>query len=239
MQGKWFRILPWMALSSGVLVLFLLASVVVFKPSRNNDDTVNRKIALNKLKQIRVESAGDLNSKTFFDYVDKTLRDPVINTKWLVSPKGDIAFAKGEMAASTTLGSNVYSMVDAQSSGFIRAVECNLDSVQKGILYVAAAIRREGEHNDIYGHLVMPLMTNDHVWVGFVGVAYKLDNSNAPVQIYVISIALIICFFLYWLSLPLWVYYDSRKRNEKYILWTLFVLIGNLPAYIAYHITRK
>lgn len=239
MQRRIYSILPWVALLSGVLVIFLLTSVAIFKPSRSIENAVNRKLALDKLKKIRIESLDNLNNKAFFDYVDKALNNSVINTKWLVSPEGKIIYAKGKMAGSTALNSNIYSLVDIQNRGLIDAVECNLDSVQKGIMYVAASIRREGEHNDIYGHLVMPLKTNAHVLVGFIGVAYSLDDSKVPIQIYIISIALIICFFLYWISLPLWVYYDSRKRNDKYILWTLFVLIGNLPAYIAYHITRK
>ncbi|OFX74286.1 MAG: hypothetical protein A2X12_06660 [Bacteroidetes bacterium GWE2_29_8] len=239
MQKKWYRVLPLMALSSGILVIFLLATVVVYKPSRNIENIVNRKIAFDKLKQIKVKSTDNVNSKAFFDYINKMLSGAVIKTKWLVSPKGEVIYAKGEMTASTALNSNIYSLVDAQNRGLIDAVECNLDSIQKGVMYVAASIRREGEHNDIYGHLVIPLMTNTHVLAGFVGVSYTLDDSKTPIRIYVISIVLIICFFMYWLSLPIWVYYDSRKRNNKYILWTLFVLIGNLPAYIAYHITRR
>lgn len=239
MQKTWYRILPWVALSSGILIILLLASAIIFKPSRNIENTVNRKIAFDKLKQIRVESADNLNSKAFFDYFDKTLRCSVISTKWLVSEKGEVIYAKGVMAASTPLNSNIYSLVDAQNRGLIDAVECNVDSVQKSIMFVAASIRREGDHNDVYGHLVMPLKTSSNVLVGFVGVAYLLDDSEPPVQYYVISIALIICFLLYWLSLPLWVYFDCRENNNKYILWTIFVFLGNIPAFIAYLISNK
>ena len=239
MQKKLYSILPWVALSSGILVIFLLVSAVIFKPSRNIENAVNRKIALDKLKQIRIESSDKLNSKAFFDYVDKMLSNSVINTKWVVSAKGEVIYANGEMARSTALNSNVYSLVDVQNRGLIDAVECNLDSIQKGLLYVAASIRREGEHNDIYGHWVMPLKTSSNILFGYIGVAYTLDDSKAPIQIYVISIALIVCFLLYWLSLPLWVYFDCREKNNKYILWTFFVLLGNIPALIAYLISNR
>jgi hypothetical protein len=216
-----------------------LASAIIFKPSQNIENTVNRKIALDKLKQIRAESADNLNSKAFFDYFDKTLSCSVISTKWLVSERGEVIYAKGVMAASTPLNSNIYSLVDSQNRGLIDAIECNVDSVQKRIMFVAASIRREGDHNDIYGHLVMPLKTSSNVLIGFVGVAYSLDDSKPHIQNYVISIALIICFLLYWLSLPLWVYFDCREKNNKYILWTIFVFLGNIPALIAYLISNR
>jgi hypothetical protein len=176
MQKTWYRILPWVALSSGILIILLLASAIIFKPSQNIENTVNRKIAFDKLKQIRVESADNLNSKAFFDYFEKTLSCSVISTKWLVSERGEVIYAKGVMAASTPLNSNIYSLVDAQNRGLIDAIECNVDSVQKRIMFVAASIRREGDHNDIYGHLVMPLKTSSNVLIGFVGVAYSLDD---------------------------------------------------------------
>jgi len=239
MKKTWYRILLWMALSSGILVILLLVLATILKPSKNIEGTVNRKIALDKLIQIQVESA-DINSKAFFDYFDKTLSCSVINTKWLISEKGEIVYTKGMMAQSTPLHSNVYGFEDAQSRGLIAAVECNIDSVQKRIMLVAASLRCEGEHNDMIGHLVMPLKTSSNVLVGFVGVAYDLDYLKPPFQnYYLIIIALIFCFLLYWLSLPLWVYFDCRENNNKYILWALFVLIGNIPALIAYLISNR
>jgi hypothetical protein len=240
MKKTWYRILPWMTLSSGILVIILLGLGIILKPSKNIEGTVNRKIALDKLKQIRVESADNINSKAFFDYFDKILSCSVIDTKWLISEKGEIIYAKGIMAQSTPLHSNVYSFEDDQSRGLIAAVECNIDSLQKRIMLVAARIRCEGDHNDMIGHLVMPLKTSSNVLVGFVGVAYSLDDLKPPFEnYYLIIIALMICFLLYWLSLPLWVYFDCRERNNKYILWSIFVFFGNIPALIAYLISNK
>jgi len=239
MNKTWLRMLPWVALSSGILIILLLVLAIIFKPSRNIENKVNREIAFEELKQIRIDSAINLNSKAFFDYFEKMLSGSVIHTKWLVTDKGEIIYAKGIMAASTPLNSNIYSLVDAQNRGLIDAVACNIDSVQKGIMYVAASIRREGDHNDIYGHLVMPLKTNSNVLVGYVGVAYLLDDSKPTIQNYVISTALIICFFLYWLSLPIWVYFDCREKGNNNILWTIFVLFGNIPALIAYLISNR
>lgn len=239
MKKIWYNILPWLSLISGFLVIILLALSTVLKPSTNSESTINRKMALEKLKQIRVDSTV-INSKAFFDYFDKTLSISVINTKWLISTKGEIIYANGMMAQSTPLHSNAYDFEDTQSRGLISAVECNIDSIQRNTLLIAARIRGEGEHNDVLGHLVIPLKTGSDVLVGFAGVAYNLDNTNSSFQnYYLIIIALVICFLLYWFLLPLWVYFDCRERNNKYVLWSLFVLIGNLPAYIAYLLARK
>lgn len=240
MKKPWYRILPSMALSSGILVIILLVVAIVLKPSKEIETTVNRTIAFDKLVQLRIDSAVDLNSKTYFDYFDKSLSCPVISTKWLVSAKGEIIYANGIMAQSTPVNSTIYSFEDAQIRGLIDAVECNFDSVQKAVLYMAATMRQEGEHNDIYGHLVIPLKTSSNVLAGFAGVAYSLDDSNPPFLNYsVIIIALIICFLLFWLLLPLWVYFDCRDRNNKYILWSIFVLFGNIPALIAYLLSNR
>ena len=239
MKKNWYNILPLIALLSGVLLVLLVIAAIVFKPHGNIENAENRKIAYDKLKQIQIKSKEIFNSKSFKDYFDKTLDCSVINTKWLISDNGVIIYANGMMAPSTPLNTSIYSSVDDQSLGLINAVDGNIDTLQKELMYAAAAIRSEGEHNDIIGHIVMPLKTSSNELVGLIGVAYALDGSTPPAQIYVIAIALIISFFIYWLSFPLWVYFDCREKNNKYILWTLFVLIGNLPAYIAYLITRK
>jgi len=239
MKKNWYNILPLIALLSGVLLVLLVIAAIVFKPHRNIENAGNRKIAYDKLKQIQIKSKEIFNSKSFKDYFDKTLDCSVINTKWLISDNGVIIYANGMMAPSTPLNTSIYSSIDDQSLGLINAVDGNIDTLQKELMYAAAAIRSEGEHNDIIGHIVMPLKTSSNELVGLIGVAYALDGSAQPAQIYVIAIALIISFLMYWLSFPLWVYFDCREKNNKYILWTLFVLIGNLPAYIAYLITRK
>jgi hypothetical protein len=239
MKKNWYNILPWIALLSGVLLVLLVIAAIVFKPQGNIENTENKKIAFDKIKQISLESKETLNSKSFFDYVDNTIFGNPINTIWIITEKGEIVYAKGTMAASTPANTNVHNSIDYQNRGLINAVEGSLDTIQKQLISIAAAIRNEGEHNDVFGHLVMPLKSNQNELAGFIGVAYSLDNSNPPFEIYLIGIAIFVCFLVFWLSIPVWVYFDSHKRNDKYILWTMFVLIGNLPAYIAYLISRK
>ena len=239
MKKKWYRILPWISLISGALAIILMALATFLMPSVKTENPENKKIVIDRLKQIQVDSTG-INSKAYFDYFESMLSVSVINTKWLIAKNGEIIYANGMMSQSTPLQANAFDFEDAQSRGLISAVEGSIDSLQKSILLIAARIRLEGEHNDVYGHIVMPLKTSSDNVVGFAAVAYNLNNTYESSQNYkLIIIALGICFLLYWLLLPLWVYFDSRDRNNKYVLWALFVLIGNLPAYIAYLIARK
>jgi len=197
MKKEWYKILPWMALLSGILVILLLGFATLLKPSKSVESTVNRTIALDKLKEIRVESADSLNSNAFFDYLEQMLSVPVIKTKWLISEKGEVVYTNGMMSQSTPLHSNVFCLADDQSRGLIEAVECNIDTLQKHIMLIAASIRREGEHNDVLGHLVMPLKTSSNVLVGYIAVAYSLDDFKPATPIYlVVIVALMISFLL-------------------------------------------
>ena len=126
-------------------------------------------MALEKLEQIRMDRTENLNSKAFIGYIEKILDCSVIKTKWLISPKGEIIYAKGAMARRTPLNSSIYTLADAQNRGLVDTVEDHLDVEQKSLLFVAATIRSEGEHNDMYGHLVMPLKTSSYVLAGFIG----------------------------------------------------------------------
>ncbi len=239
MKKIWYNKLPWIGLVSGLLMIILLVMAVVFKPTVNTESPVSRKIVTDKLNEIQIDSKKAFNSNEFIDYLNKTLNGTPVNTKWLISSDGLIVYANGMMAPSTPLNSSIYDLINEQNFGLITAVEDNMNEAQKICLYAAAAIRKEGDHNNVYGHIVVPLKTDANDLVGFVGVAFDLDDTTQSSMIYVIDIALIICFLLYWLSFPLWVYFDCRQKDNKYIFWTLFVLIGNLPAYIAYFITKK
>jgi hypothetical protein len=239
MKKEWYNKLPWAGLAAGSLMVILLVLAAVLKPSVNIESPVNREMVTRKLNEVKIGSKEEFNSSAFIEGLNRTLDDPVINTRWLISNDGLVIYANGMMAASTPLNASIYNLIDNQNRGLINAIEGNMDMVQKKILYSAAAIRKEGDHNDVNGHIVVPLKTSTDELAGFIGVAFNLDDPAQPAMIYIIDIALIICFLFYWLSFPLWVYFDCRRKDNKYIFWTLFVLIGNLPAYIAYFISKK
>jgi len=131
MKKKWYDTLPWIGLLLGVFVILLLALAIVIKPSGNVENSANRKKAYDSLKQIRIESKEAFNSQSFKNYLDKTLDNSVINTKWLISDNGVIIYANGMMAPSTPLNTSIYSSVDDQSLGLINSVDGNIDTLQK------------------------------------------------------------------------------------------------------------
>lgn len=239
MKKKWIDALPKMALFTGLGVLILLILAVIFRPVPVMETIQHKTMVIKRIQDQLSENTGDPNDKTVREHLDKLIDGQVIHTVWIVDTSGRFVYAKGLMSASTSLNSSVFDEADFQSRGLISAVEGNLDKYQKTMLYIAAAIRREGEHNDIYGHIVMPLKSISMGITGFVGVAYELgEPRQASVRI-VIGILLAVFFLIYWLSLPLWVYYDSRERKSSGMLWTLFVFLGNLPALVAYLIWKK
>jgi len=239
MKKNLHDILPWIALTSGFLVLVLAMVAIISRPDQGTVNPENKKIVTEKLGQIHPDSKEAFSSQAFFDFADQALRCNIIHTIWIFNEKSELIYVKGQMARSTPLNSIADSLTGSQNRGLIAAVEENLDPLQKQLITIAAAIRREGEHNDIYGHQVVPVKTNQNEPVGFIGVAYSLGTSKPSASICILEISLLIFFLIYWLSIPAWVYLDSRQRNENRLLWTLFTLIGNLPAYIAYLIVRK
>jgi len=42
----------------------------------------------------------------------------------------------------------------------------------------------------------------------------------------------------YWLALPLWTWLDARQRGDRAWTWSIFVLLGNVMALLAYLLVR-
>jgi hypothetical protein len=239
MKKNWINALPRVALLTGFGVLILFVLAVIFRPVPVIETNQHKTMIIKIIQDQLSDNKGDPNDKTFQKHFDKLIDGKVIHTVWLVDTSGRFVYAKGLMSAGTSINSNAFDRTDPQSRGLISAVEGNLDKYQKMMLYIAAAMRREGEHNDIYGHIVMPLKSVSSGITGYVGIAYELgEPRQASVRI-LIGISLAVFFLIYWLSLPLWVYYDSRERKSSGMLWTLFVFLGNLPALVAYLIWKK
>jgi len=152
---------------------------------------------------------------------------------WIVDVDGTIILKKGTPLAGKE-GQNVRDVGDMGKvlSGLDRA---GLSESQKAQLLAIGAIRAEGEHNDVFRHLVWPVASLGGGQV-LVAVAYDVSAGiGTPVAGYKALVLLFAgSFVTYWLALPLWVYLDSRSRNEPSRLWALFVLITNLMGLLAY-----
>jgi hypothetical protein len=157
---------------------------------------------------------------------------------WLISADGQIRFSTAPFANRGQVEEwaleETRRVVSEMPPGF-------LTSQQRTALLAASAIQREGEHNDIWRHLIRPLPGKQDALLGFIGVAYDVSPraGTFPGVAYAIPVFVLpLCLLLYWITLPWWVFLDSRDRGERAWVWALFVLLGNLVALMAYLLAR-
>jgi len=233
-------ILPLLSFLSLAVLVTDVAILTVWKSARVEEDPALRsgvEGSLTDLRGLRPDSAGDpILKRVTADLLD----DPRISGVWLFSPDGRVLLSEGATAASTPVHSRMEELASPEASALVSALPESLmtPEVRTGLL-VASSIRREGSHNDVYGHFVYPIRGEAGTLRGFVGVAYPLGSLEASLLWKLAVMLAILSLALYWLSLPLWVLVDGRERGEPAIPWAVFVLIGNLVALIAYILARR
>jgi hypothetical protein len=101
-------------------------------------------------------------------------------------------------------------------------------------------VQAEGEHNDVFCQLLRPVRAPDGSLAGLVGVTYDVSPGGGLPSLLFIALVLVglAAMAVYWLSLPLWVWLDARRRGERAVVWAVFVLLGNLVALLAYILVR-
>jgi hypothetical protein len=102
-------------------------------------------------------------------------------------------------------------------------------------------MQAEGEHNDVWRHLLREIRGPDDEPVGWIGITFDVSPLvSAPGAAYIAFIlVLLLALGAYWLSLPVWVWLDARSRGERAWVWGVFVLLGNLVALLAYILARR
>ena len=184
---------------------------------------------LAELQGIRPASIDD---PSFRLAVGHLLDEPYVATVWLLTPEGRFVFSEGSTAASTPPDSTAQDLATDDTRLLLGVLPARaLSNEQRTWVQVASAIRREGAHNDICGHLLRPIPAANGSVVALVAVAYEL-LVRGPGLVGVAGA--LVCSIVYWASLPLWVYLDARKRNERAPVWATFVLVGNLVALMTY-----
>lgn len=235
------RILPWVALVCGLIAL---ASVIALTQTRNTaliDTGVTRPAVVATLDRLQALQPSSLEDPTFQQAVKAARDEPYVATVWLFAPDGRIVWAGGSTALSAPAPGTAEERATAETRRILATLpEGALSAEQRTLLLAASAIQAEGEHNDVYRHLLRPITAPDGTVVALVGVAYDVsDWGGAPSAGWV---ALLLGglggFGLYWLALPLWVWLDARQRGERAWVWAVFVLIGNLVALLAYLLVR-
>lgn len=175
--------------------------------------------------------------------LEDALKAPHINTLWLIGPDGRIVWAQGSTASSTPIGSTVEELAIEDTKSILDALpEGTLNENNRMQLLAASAIRREGNHNDVYRHLIRPLQLSQNNQTALLGVSYSACFGGAELVHVIVGLAALlgglISFIIYWLSLPLWVFFDAKEHGDRAPIWAAFVLIGNVVALMAYILTR-
>jgi hypothetical protein len=181
-----------------------------------------------------VESA---ESPELADAVEKIKTAPYVVWVWVVDPKGEIALAQSGPAE---VGDNVYVLSEYEEDVVLAVEPKRMDPVTELELRLAIALRREGEHNDIYGHLVRMVPRPDGQPAVLVGVTFETADSSPQALDVLFVVVGVVGFGLYWLGLPLWTLFDARASGlgRAAYLWGLFVLVANAAGLLAYLLVR-
>jgi hypothetical protein len=227
--------LPVLAVLSGLTLAADVALLERWKSSISPASGVNRDAADAILTELQETRPASIDDRSFRRAVERLLDEPYVATVWLLAPDGRFVFGKGSTAASTPVGDTADHLATDDTRLLLSVLPPDaLSDDQRTWLLAASAIRREGAHNDVYGHLLRPVPAASGSVVALVAVAYEL-RARGPGLAWLVGVALALaCAIVYWASLPLWVYLDARNRGERAPVWATFVLVGNLVALMAY-----
>jgi hypothetical protein len=190
--------------------------------------------ALARFQELHPKSIDDAPLR---EAIDQARDVPYVAVVWLFAPDGQII--EGNRALSR--GTVDESATDEMHRVLGMLPEEALSAAQRTALLAASTMQKEGEHNDIYRHLLREVRGPDGGLVALIGVTFEVSPAvSAPGAWYIsLIITLLVAVSVYWLSLPAWVWLDARARGERVWAWAVFVLIGNLVALMAYLLTRS
>jgi hypothetical protein len=237
MVNKLLKILPWASLVGAALAAAILILGSGQRTAMLTDTGETRLSAEASLVEVTSMQPAVIDDASFQTAVKNLLDAPYIATVWLVDPDGNITYSSG----STARQGNVKEAATAEMETVLSALpEDALSPEQRLQLWTASVIQAEGEHNDVYDHLLREVRDPGGNLVALVGVAYdvSLGISQINTAWIIEMLALVLGLAVYWLSFPLWVFLDARRRGEKAVVWAVFVLLGNLAALIAYLLVR-
>ncbi len=223
MRDRLLRLLPWAAVIGGILTVIFLIVLSILHSRLTKENIENRMMAVESIEIIQAIHPRDIVDPSFRQKIVDALDSRYIASIWLISPEGEILFSKGSTASSLRSGS-VMDFAASETHEILNSLPSNaLNENQRILLLAASAIQREGTHNDIYNHLIREIFSPEGIRVGILGAAYELSSDPGHVSPVWIGSVLIVLISLpmYWFSLPLWVFFDARKRGEKDLCWTV------------------
>ncbi len=150
-MNKFKKMLPWISLVS--FLLLVICSVIVYQMRSDMLITDNKakERVLNELDKVLNYYPSALDDKAFMQDVNALVDQPNIASVWLFDNNGADLISAG----STALTGSFYELASEDIKDMINSLpENSFTDYQVKMLLVLSAIRKEGEHNDIYDHLV-------------------------------------------------------------------------------------
>ena len=239
MANKLKKSLPFIA-TIGALVTLVCAVVSTNQRQSMLIDTgeTRRVVETTTLAQLQALHPDSTDAPALREAVTQAKDAPYVAYAWLFAPDGQIL--EGNLAVSP--GSTVEGSATGEMHRVLNTLpDGTLSADQRLALLAASAMQAEGEHNDVYRHLLREIHGPDGDVVALVGVTYDVSPAvDVPGQRWMLAlVGGLLALVVYWFSLPAWVWLDARARGERACVWAVFVLVGNLVALITYILARR
>lgn len=164
---------------------------------------------------------------------DRVARQRFVSRLWVVDPEGVIVLRRNGPGKE---GGRVQDLAGVVIGHLIRSLnDAKVSDLQRLQLQAAAAIQRDGDHNDVFRPMVRVVgKPGDPGAAALVTLSYDLSPDSPSPVFEVTLLTALAGFFIYWLGLAGWVFLDARARGEHAILWGLLTIVTNLVGAIAY-----
>jgi hypothetical protein len=228
----------WIAVAAVVGIAWSVASGIVLTHRRARilvDTGVTRASIEHSLNTLLPKAAESARASALLKAAAEVGQAPYVAALWVVTTAGEIVFHQGGPGQR---GDKIQELARDDMAPTVEALPAGaLSDTQRLQLLAVAAMRREGDHNDVFRHIVRVVANPAGGLAAVVVLAYDVNPAvgGAPDAVYlVLLLGAVAGFGVYWLGLPLWVAADARARGDAVALWGLFVLFTNLVGLMAY-----
>ncbi|HSV92378.1 MAG TPA: hypothetical protein VLH81_04850 [Desulfobacterales bacterium] len=253
-------VLPWIALVSAIVAAGLLVAGSFYRKARIVDTGETRTVVEKALEELLSRQPAALDDPDFKAAFEAFGRSPHVAMTIMVNRDGG-AYVTGTvtMTSRMTVNSPAAGQLSGPGEGGRTLAELGLEAPpppdplegispdefsadQRLLLEVKSAVESgNADHADVYGSLIRAVRNPAGGMLGAIGVRYERSFwvSTVPEAAW---LALVLGFAIFlgvsWLSVPAWTFLDARDRGENAWVWTVFTLVGNVIALVAYLLAR-
>ena len=232
------KALPWVALACGLLAIVGIVSLSFWRVELVTDTGETLASIEESLEPLTILQPTSIDDARLQHAIQEVADAPHLATLWLLEPHGEVVLSTGATAQSFAQGIAQHQSQMELQLVLLALPDDALSQEQQTLLHVASAIQREGEHNDIYRHIVRRIRAPDGSVVALIGITYQISPDEVGAGWKALILVSLVGLVGYWLALPLWTWLDARQRGERAWPWAIVVLLGNLMALLAYLLAR-